>query len=201
MLTGVILAGGSNQCVGKGKGKGKQPKNLLLFEGEKLIHRQIRVMSELCQEIILVTDEPKVYLKEIDVSTRIITDYIPGIGPLSGMYASFSLAKSEDLWIVGSDMPFISPIAARWMLKNKRNLGYDAVIPMIDEIPYVLHGVYDRSCVKVIWNLIENQQYRAPDLLSLIQWKGVTKDQFKEQGIDTDFTRTLNLEMPEQYQA
>lgn len=192
-MTGVILAGGSNQWVGK------QLKKLLTFEGKKLIHRQIKIMNEVCQEVILVTEEPKQYLKEIDYPIRIITDYIPGTGPLSGMYASFSLAKWDDLWVVGSDMPFISPKAAQWMLEEKRSHNYDAVIPIIDEVPCPLHGVYDKSCAEAILPLLEKQQYHAHDILSLIQWKRVTENHFRQQGIDTRFTHKLNIQ--EDFQA
>jgi molybdopterin-guanine dinucleotide biosynthesis protein A len=192
MLTGVILAGGSNQWLGN------QLKGLLPFEGEKLIHRQIRKMSEVCQEVILVSDEPKHYLKEVDYPIRIITDYIPGTGPLSGMYASFSLGKRDDLWVVSCDMPFISPKAAQWMLDKKRDLRCEAVIPMLDGIPYPLHGVYDKGCVNAIWKLLDRKQYRLHDLLPLLQWERVTKDHFYEHGLATQFT--CKLSTLEEYQ-
>jgi molybdopterin-guanine dinucleotide biosynthesis protein A len=193
MLTGVILAGGKNQWLGK------HLKSLLPFEGEKLINRQIREMRKVCQEIIVVTDEPKHYLKEIDYPIRIITDYVLGTGPLSGMYASFSLAKRDDLWVVGCGMPFISAKAAQWMLEEKQELGCDAVVPVLDGVPCPLHGVYDKHCVHEIRTMLMRQQYFLHDLLPLIQWEKVTETQIYEQGLDARFT--LNLDTLEEYQA
>ena len=52
MLTGVILAGGQNKRMDG------QNKALLSFSNERLIERQIRIMQESCEEIIVVTNDP-----------------------------------------------------------------------------------------------------------------------------------------------
>lgn len=67
MLTGIILAGGDHQRM---EGENKA---LLPIYGELLIQRQIREMESICDEIIIVTNDPKPFLRVVDVSVRIIT--------------------------------------------------------------------------------------------------------------------------------
>lgn len=108
-LSGVILAGGRNRRMGG------SPKALLSYHREKLIHRQIRVMRTICEEVILVTNEPRLYLPIVDRDVRILTDSYAGQGPLGGMHAALSLARCDNVWIIDCDMPFVSSRAARLM--------------------------------------------------------------------------------------
>ncbi len=75
-LFGVILAGGRNRRMGG------SPKAILPYRQEKLIHRQIRVLRTICEEVILVTNEPKLYLPIVDRDVRILTDSYTGHGTL-----------------------------------------------------------------------------------------------------------------------
>src|SRR5690554_547005 len=114
MLTEVILAGGKNSRMGG------QKKALLSFSHERLIERQIRILQRRCNEVIVVTNEPRTLLPILGDTVRIITDFISGKGPLSGMHAAFTLSKNADLWVVACDMPFISLNAADLMWKRKK---------------------------------------------------------------------------------
>jgi molybdopterin-guanine dinucleotide biosynthesis protein A len=139
MLSGIILAGG------EGLRMGGENKSLLMLGNETLLERQIRIMRELCSEIIIVTNTPRSFLRRVDASVRIITDYMPGKGPLSGMHAGLTLSVNQNAWIVGCDMPFLSPKAARLMLLKKKK-GIEAIIPWLQESMFPLHGIYDRDC-------------------------------------------------------
>lgn len=166
-LSGVILAGEKSRCA-DGFHMG-----LLSFQDEKLVHRQIRCLKQLCAEIILVTNEPRTFLPLVDCSVRIITEFYVDKGPLGGMHAAFSLAQYPDVWLVGCDMPIISYQAAKLMLDKKRKMDIDAVIPYIDDKLYPLHGIYDRRCAKVIRVMMDNEQYRVESFLDLIRYERI----------------------------
>ena len=123
MLTGVILAGGANRRM---KGESKA---LLPFGGQPLVVRQVDRMRILCDEVIVVTNDPRPYLPILDRSVRIITDFFAGHGPLGGMHAALSLAKHTSVWVVGCDMPFVSSKAAELLWNRKRD-GFEAVVPL-----------------------------------------------------------------------
>jgi molybdenum cofactor guanylyltransferase len=191
MLTGVILAGGKNKRMGG------SPKAFLSFEGEQLIRRQIRTMKELCDEVIVVTNEPRPLLQLLGDCVRIITDFYPGKGPLSGMHAAFNLSTNEYVWVVGCDNPSISPAAASFMHRELVGSVRQAVIPMIHGHPWMLHAVYRKSCAEAAQRLLQQPSCKRSDLLASIDWAPMFEDEFERLGIPVNFTGDINT--PEEY--
>ncbi|MBD3917867.1 molybdenum cofactor guanylyltransferase [Paenibacillus sp. PR3] len=191
-LSGVILAGGQSRRMGG------SPKALLTVHQETLIQRQIRILKQLCTEIILVTNEPKTYLPIVDSEVRIITDYYAGQGPLAGMHAGLSLAQHEDVWVVGCDMPYLSIQAAMLMIGRKHDRGSDAVVPFIGEKHHPLHGIYDKRCADLIAAMLDGGQRRVNAFLDQIAYETVNAWTFERWGIDTRFV--FNMNTPQQYE-
>ncbi|MEV2751601.1 molybdenum cofactor guanylyltransferase [Paenibacillus larvae] len=186
MLSGVILAGGPSrrmQSVEKG---------LLPINQENLVQRQIRLMKEVCSEIILVTNSPRKYLPVLGSSVRIITDYISGNGPLCGMHAAFSLCKNDLLWVVGCDMPFISPKAVQVMLEKHRTNLWDVIIPFIHNKYHMLHGIYRKQVLRSISSCIEQEEYDCEQLLRLLHIRSIDESSFLAEGVDNSFVESIN---------
>ncbi|WP_176706701.1 molybdenum cofactor guanylyltransferase [Paenibacillus hemerocallicola] len=193
MLRGVILAGGENRRMG-----GK-PKALLPIGGEKLIQRQIRLLTPICSEIVVVTNEPGLYVPVVGRSARIITDLDPGKGPLGGMHAAFSLDGDAYTWVVGCDMPFLSSAAADLMLDKAVDMKLDAVVPRLDSRLHPLHAVYRSTCAKAVAELLASETYRVTELLGKIRWEPMPEAEFASKGIDTRFA--VNTNTPEEWAA
>lgn len=185
MLTGVILAGGDHQRMGG------ENKALLPIYDELLIHRQIREMETICDEIIIVTNEPKPFLRTVDISVRIITDFIRDKGPLGGLHAGLSLAEYEEAWVVGCDMPAISAQAARYMQQFKDEFQLEAVVPRIGGRLEMLHSIYNTSVANAAQSLLRSGDHRLEQLLHYIRWSELDSDQFVVRGIETQFTQTI----------
>ncbi|MDF2669701.1 MAG: hypothetical protein K0R67_2007 [Paenibacillus sp.] len=185
MLTGLILAGGPEPGIDR------RWKALLQFGEVTLLQHQIREMRKLCQEVILATPDPKPFLKEVDTGIRIITDYYTGRGPLGGMHAGFSLSASPDVWVVRSDMPFLSARAAKLLLERKHE-GYDASLPLICGEIYPYHGIYDKSCAEQVSDLLDQGQTAIAQLLQQMSWSGLLDSTFVEHGIDPSFVQNLD---------
>ncbi|HEX7057830.1 MAG TPA: molybdenum cofactor guanylyltransferase [Bacilli bacterium] len=187
MLAGVILAGGKTMRDGKLKA-------MMPFQGEPIIRRQIREMQTICAEMIIVTNEPKQVLPVVDRDIRIITDFIPGMGPLSGMHAALKLSKCEQVWIAAADMPFVSAAAAALMLEYKESLQLDAAIPLLQGRHVPLHAVYHKSISAAVSALLHAGETRLTELLRLIHWGEVTEDEFHMRGIATSFADEIKSE-------
>lgn len=173
-------------------------KALLPFSGELLIQRQIRTMSEVCEEIIVVTNQPTLFLPILDRSIRIITDYYPGKGPLSGMHAALTLSRNPEVWIVGCDMPFLSAGAASAMQELKAALKCDAVVPVIEGRSHPLHGIYSKGCADAISALLLSGESRVSEMLRMIYWQEAPEAHFAEKHIGLDFVTNMNT--PEEYE-
>lgn len=186
MITGAILAGGENRRM---EGKVKA---LLPFQGQLMIERQVARLREICDEIIVVTNQPSLFLPVLDRSVRIITDYFPSKGPLSGMHAALSLARNPDVWIVGCDMPFLSAEAAKELVEMKMSLKCDAVVPVIDGKTHPLHGVYSKGCADAVSALLLSGEYRVMEMLRMIYWHEAPESFFLERDIDLGFVTNVN---------
>ncbi|MBP1992950.1 molybdenum cofactor guanylyltransferase [Paenibacillus eucommiae] len=104
MMTGVILAGGMNRRMG-----GKL-KALLPIEGIPLIRLQLQEMSQLCRDILIVTQTPQLLKDAIDgfdsARVRYMADIWPGKGPLSGIHAACkALESANSLELVDAAAP------------------------------------------------------------------------------------------------
>ncbi|GAA4857164.1 molybdenum cofactor guanylyltransferase [Paenibacillus vulneris] len=164
MLSGVILAGGEKGVA----------RSLRLVGGEAFIECQIREMQKVCQEIIVVTNEPRRLLPVVPRSIRILTDYYPGFGVLSGMHAAFALSKYDDLWVIGSHAPYVySSSSILRLSETKQRQSVQAVLPVMEEKPEALGGVYSRSCLDVITELIRQEESGVIELLQRISWIGI----------------------------
>ncbi|TDF96591.1 molybdenum cofactor guanylyltransferase [Paenibacillus piri] len=175
MLTGVILAGGEHD-VGSA---------LRLINGEPRISRQIGEMQAVCEEIIIVANEPRKLLPVVPRSVRIITDFIPGFGALSGMHAAFTLAKHYEIWVITCRERSISSAAAQLLCERRRSFDYEAALPMYQEHPLPFHGVYSRSCLAPITGLLEMKERGIDELLKRISWGAVDEAFFHDRQVDT----------------
>jgi molybdenum cofactor guanylyltransferase len=137
------------------------------------LQKQIQVMRSLCSEIIVVTQEPKPFYRVLDLNVRLITDCLPGKGPLSCLYAGFSLAQFHDVWVVNGEHPFLNVSAVEQLLVRKRS-GFDAAIPMVNEVFYPLHGVYDRSCAAKALTILNKGVTTVEALLHEIKWSSLS---------------------------
>lgn len=185
MLTGLILAGGPNTRMNG------DPKALLPFGGEALIERQIKIMRETCQEVIVVTRDPAPLLRLLNKDVRIITDYFFGKGPLAGMHAGFSLAKHDHIWVVGCEMPFLSIKAAELLLESMEQ-GYDAALPYVNGSLYPLHAVYDKACAGPIAALLEKEEARLSELLKSLRCRGIPESVFVDRGVNPRFIASID---------
>ena len=184
MLTGVILAGGANRRM---KGESKA---LLPFGGQPLVARQVDRMRILCDEVIVVTNDPRPYLPILDRSVRIITDFFAGHGPLGGMHAALSLAKHTSVWVVGCDMPFVSSKAAELLWNRKRD-GFEAVVPLVAGGLFPLHGIYDRECNSKIVPLLDKGETKVSALLDSLFWSELADRFLQENGVDLNFVSSI----------
>ncbi|WP_347552876.1 NTP transferase domain-containing protein [Pseudalkalibacillus hwajinpoensis] len=131
-LVGIILAGGPNG----------QHKSLLLYDKEPIIIHQIKEMSKLAGEIIIVTNTPRELLPFVPANIRIITDFYHNRGPLGGLQAGLSLARADVAWVIDVTNIFPSRNIAHKLLKLLGKRNADIALPLINNKLEPLQGVY-----------------------------------------------------------
>ncbi len=149
MLTGVILAGGPNDYV-----YGRH-RSLLPHHGEPLIQFQIKEMRKIVDEMIVVTNTPRDLLPFVPPDTRIITDFFQNKGPLGGLHAGISLARTDVVWVIESDNLAPSTRIASRLIKNLLKFDVDGALPVFNGVLKPFEGVYRTSTKTLLTGLLQ----------------------------------------------
>ena len=93
--TGAILAGGENR---------RMPvlKSFIEINGEKIIERNLKIMQRLFKEILIITNQPEVYLY---LGLPLFGDVYDVRGPMTGVLTSLLNSSNHWVFISACDMP------------------------------------------------------------------------------------------------
>ncbi|MHB9059304.1 MAG: molybdopterin-guanine dinucleotide biosynthesis protein MobB [Bacillota bacterium] len=137
-LGGVILAGGRSSRLGRNKA-------FLDFGGRPLIARVADLLRSLVSEVVIVANEPEPYEPFAD---RVVSDVVPGLGPLGGIYAGLLAVRGRAALFAGCDLPF-TPAALYERLG--REVGEaDAAVPFAGGEYEPLVAAYARACLPAV---------------------------------------------------
>ncbi len=184
-VTAVILAGGKSTRM-------KSNKALLPFSGELFIERIHRQLSAMFPEVMLVTNTPELYRF---LPCRMVPDDFPGMGSLAGIHAALKHSKTEYIFVVACDMPYLnSQLIRRMILKTD---GSDVVIPRTDNGFEPLHAVYGKSCLPSMEEALRNGKVK---IVACIDWDKATVVTKEEIAVDDpEFHSFRNINTPEEY--
>ena len=141
-MTGIILSGGKSSRMGLNKA-------FLEINGERLIDRTVKLFRQLFSEVILVTNEPLLYL---DQDIALVTDIYKGKGPMGGLYSGLFYASFDHAFLCACDIPCLNVEFIRYMTGKASE--YDVVVPETADGFHPLHAIYSRRCLPSIKSLL-----------------------------------------------
>ena len=182
-ITAIILAGGMSRRLGRNKA-------LEPFQGETLIRRVIRRMSQVASNIIVVANDHE-RVAELDLPDRVtpVIDEYPGKGSLGGIYTGLRAAPTEWAVFCACDMPFPSPSLYRALLSNRDS--NDAVVPVVDGRPEPIHAAYSRACLEPIRAKIAADRLKISGFFDDVSVHYFTEDRVRQ--IDPDLLSFFNI--------
>jgi len=158
----IVLAGGRSSRMG-------QDKALLLIEGEPLLARLVRQLSEVSECVTIATgtgDRAERYRAVLqdplsEVTIHFAEDRYPGEGPLSGLHAGLCVIKEEGYVLVTAcDMPDISSSLLLRLLEASSS-GSDAIYAQ--GLPF--HALYHTRVVRLLGEALEQRSLRVMSFL------------------------------------
>jgi molybdopterin-guanine dinucleotide biosynthesis protein A len=171
----VILAGGKSMRMG-------QDKASLPWGDQDILHNIIDCMKKVSQDILVISNQPRI----LPSSVRVMTDIIPQCGPLSGIHSGLYHAAYPTILVISCDMPFIVPEAAQTIIKYAADKQWDAVIPVYHEKFQPLFACYKKSSLAVIEQALRTGNYRVSSLCNLLHSFHVSEEMWPP---------TVNLEL------
>jgi FdhD protein len=186
-VTGVILAGGESRRMGSDK-------SLLPLNGARFIEHVHRLLDELFDEVILVTNSPSLYG---DLPCRKVPDIYYRQGSLAGIHSGLCHAGNERIFVVACDMPFLSGAAIRRICAEKGTA--EVVIPRSASGLEPLHALYDKSCIPAIEEVLDSGERRIVSFFPRSRVVELPATALAD--IDPEGLSYRNINTPEEYFA
>jgi len=189
MTAAIILAGG------KASRMGGIDKAFLKISREKLIDRQLGLLRKLFKKIIIVTNSPRKYSHLKDV--KIISDIIPNLGPLGGLYSGLTASSSFYNFVVACDMPFLNVALIKYLIDIKDN--YDITIPKIDGKRHPLFGIYSKNCIPVIEKMLKQNRLNVSSIFTSVRSHFIVREEIEQ--FDADLASLVNINTKDDLEA
>ena len=148
-----------------------------------------------CAEVILVVRDAVQAATYTLTNVHIVTDTIPNIGPLAGLYSGLSAMQSSHALVTAVDMPFVQPDMISFLLAQPLD---DAVlVPVVNDVPQVLLAVYPRSLLPTIEERLR-AGYRGPRfLLDVARVRYIEEADLRK--VDPALRSFVNVNTPEEW--
>lgn len=182
-MTGIVLAGGKSSRFGRNKA-------FIQVDGEPIIERILKVFEQLFDSSLVVTNTPLEY-QYLDV--EIVTDIIPGMGALGGIYTGLLSISASHAFVVACDMPFLNPDLIRFIIRQSGN--FDVVVPKTPSGYENLHALYSVSCIPTIERFLSREERQIYSFFPMVRIKELLPEDIKP--YDPEGLSFVNINTPE----
>lgn len=147
-VTGVLLAGGKSRRMG-------QDKRLLSVGDETLYTRSLSVLRAIFERVVVVIAQDSPLVAS---DAPVLRDVIPHCGSLGGLYTGLKEARTQWVFAVACDMPFLDPATIRHFVELKGQA--DVVMAKLQNRFQPMHALYHRNCLPIMESLIHAQDFK-----------------------------------------
>lgn len=186
-MDAAILAGGQGRRMGTGVVKAR-----LELGGQALIERSLAVLQPMFARVFVVVRDPAGWEW---LGDALLTDDRREGGPLVGLARARAASQAEWCFVVGCDMPFLSPGVIGHMACYA--FGVDAVAVRTGRFYQPLHAFYRRSCLPVIEESLRQGMMSVQDLFRNVRVRAMDVEDFRLQ--DPEMLSFQDIDTPEDY--
>jgi molybdopterin-guanine dinucleotide biosynthesis protein A len=185
MRSAAILAGGRATRFGG------RDKSALLVQGRPIVERQLAELSAVTDDILIVGARAF----QASDRVRLVADIVPGCGPLGGLHAALTEMRSDRVFLVACDMPYVDGRFAEYLL----SLAGDAavVVPQTDRGYHPLCAVYTRACLEPVAARIAERRLALHGLFADVPTRIVTPAEMSRFGAPSRLLANVNT--PDEY--
>jgi molybdopterin-guanine dinucleotide biosynthesis protein A len=160
-VSGVIMAGGTSQRLGRNKA-------LERIGGKALIERVMDSLVPLTTEVLVVVARPEqAAALLLPPWVRVVSDRYPGRGSLGGIFSGLQASAEPWSLVVACDMPFLNRELLRYLIGETSNV--DAVVPCLGGQPEPLHALYSKACLAPMQLMLRAGQLKIAPLFEAVR--------------------------------
>ena len=186
LWTAAILAGGQARRLGG------IDKSALVVGTSSILERQLSLLRGLTPHILIVaSDRSRVRAGDI----RVVADRIAGAGALGGLYTALIEAPTEQVLVIGCDMPFLGAPFLTYLMERGRDA--DAAVPRDEHGRHPLCASCARRIAGHLHDRITAGDLRVGDALVDLTVQELGPDELAP--FNRDGRLLLNVNTPDDY--
>jgi molybdenum cofactor guanylyltransferase len=177
----IVLAGGRSSRMG-------EPKALLDWHGEPLVHHIAGILARVCRPVIVVAAAGQSL--PVPEEVEIAVDAAPERGPLEGVAAGIRAlgGRSPAVFLAAVDLPLLHPAFIGQMLAALP--GFDAAVAVADGRDQPLAAAYDARLLERAPQLLAAGEARVTALLEHGQIRRIAVAEL----VEPDSLRNVNTQ-------
>lgn len=168
--TAVILAGGKSSRM-------QFDKQQIKVGDEYLIFKTIKKLKEIFSEVLVVTKTPEFYK---DLEVRSIKDIYPGHGPISGIHSALIESKSDLVYVLAVDMPYLSRAYIDYIY-SLYDEGLDGIVFKTSSHIEPMQALYKKTLIPLLEEAISKGDYRLRPLIKGANFRILSPEDFPEE--------------------
>jgi molybdenum cofactor guanylyltransferase len=188
---GILLAGGHSRRMGRDKALLPIPG----AERKTFVEHLSTMLTTFCSEVVLVARDAEQAALYACAGVRILTDEIPDVGPLMGLYSGLHAITASHALVIAVDMPFVRPAIVRLLLAQP--LDDALLVPVVDGFPQVLFAVYPRSLLPTIEERLRAGRRDPRSLLEAAKVRTIDEAQLRT--VDPQLRSFVNINTPDEF--
>ena len=181
-ISAIILAGGKSTRM-------KFNKEYIKIKDEFLVHKQIKQLKEVFNEVIVVSDNVE-HCAGLDV--HVVSDILNGSTPLIGLHAGLYHSTNEYSYVIACDMPFI----------NFEFIDYlesfidssDAYVSKYHNYIEPFNAIYNSNIVNTIEDFISNGNYGFQKMVKMLNTVYIPESKVSKFQENFDMFKNINNE-------
>ena len=183
--TGVILSGGlSTRLNGKNKA-------FISVGGMRILDRLYRIFSDLFNETILVTNDPRQFVKW---DLTIVTDIFQVRSSLTGIHTGLFYMKNSFGFFTACDIPFLSKDLVAILIENIE-ANKDIIMPETTAGLEPLCAIYSKRCLNTAEHHIKQNKFKIQQALGKHRWKIISESKLRSK--DPELISFFNINTPQ----
>lgn len=190
-VAGILLAGGQSRRMGSNKALLPLPG----AERQTFVEHLSAMLATFCSEVILVARDAEQAAAYTCAHGRILTDAIPDVGPLMGLYSGLRAITASHALVIAVDMPFVQPAVVRFLLVQP--LDDALLVPVVASFPQVLFAVYPRSLLATIEERLQAGRRDPRSLLAVAKVRMIDEAQLR--AVDPQLRSFVNINTPDEF--
>ncbi len=182
----VLLAGGRSARLGFDK-------QLLPTREELLLDRLIRDFQAVSEDIVVVSNRPELHRHR---PVRVVTDVLPGGGPLSGIHAGLLAIRKETAFVAACDMPWLrTDYAGHLMARFAQAPGAEAAVTRCGTMLEPLSALYAKALLPRLEQQLRAGVFQISRLLRASQTLYIPESEARR--YSPDWRMFMNINTPE----